>query len=337
MVADVPSSAAPYKDRSTALILVGILLLGLALLELLGLVFVILSTVMAASMPLPPGAVRPTPMPTSSLVLVSLLYGGTAVFFGWMGIGTIQARRWAGTLMLVVSWLWLAIGTFGTAFLVVVLPETFARVQAVTRRTAEPPGQGFVFGCVVFFSALFLIALPGLLVLFYRGPNVRATFAARDPELHWTERCPAPVLAIVLCYAATAVYSLCSVPLGYAFVFGRVVTGAAAVAAYLAFAAISAALVPGLYRLRPWAWWALLAFLVLGAASSFPLLFGNADLSEMYRQMGTPAQAQLFGGAFFSRPAVRVLMAILLAGYVGYLLWIRRYFTAPKPAPASAS
>ena len=41
------------------------------------------------------------------------LYLMLAVAFIWLGVGSIRARRWAWTLTVVLSWMWLIMGVAG--------------------------------------------------------------------------------------------------------------------------------------------------------------------------------------------------------------------------------
>ena len=55
-------------------------------------------------------------------------YLGLAVPFLWLGIGLIRARRWAWTLIVVFSWIWLIVGIPGfSMFLFAVAPAMEAR------------------------------------------------------------------------------------------------------------------------------------------------------------------------------------------------------------------
>jgi hypothetical protein len=115
-----------YKDRSTGLVLFGVLELGIALVCLLGFAFMLLSAGMTAA-----GAVAGAPaVNRGTIVSGSLFYLGVAAFFGTMGAGSLLARRWARTLMLIVSWLWLAVGIFAAVAVVFLLPGMFDRLAA---------------------------------------------------------------------------------------------------------------------------------------------------------------------------------------------------------------
>ena len=83
--------------------------------------------------------------------------------------------------------------------------------------------------------------LPGILVLFYRGPNVRATFEAKDSSVPWTDRVPAPVLALTLLLVFAGVGALLALSYGVLPLFGTLLTGVPAVLGILVSAALCAA------------------------------------------------------------------------------------------------
>src|SRR4029077_16883349 len=66
---------------------------------------------------LPPG------YPPPNLVPALLLYAGLAILFSWLGVGSIRARRWACALSAALGWIWLAAGTIGGVFLLVLIPS----------------------------------------------------------------------------------------------------------------------------------------------------------------------------------------------------------------------
>jgi hypothetical protein len=192
---------------------------------------------------MPPGY----PPPAASVAMGALFYLGIAVVFGWLGVGSILARRWARTLSLALGWIWLLSGLVGGLFSLVLLPRIFAAMP----QTGGPDMTGVAMGCAIAVIVPVLILLPLAFVLFYRGRNVRATFEARDPHPRWTDRCPFPVLVLAL-LAAFAVLPCAlnalhpAVPL-----FGRLLTGPPGAAAMLLFALLQVALAWGLYKLRP--------------------------------------------------------------------------------------
>ena len=148
------ASGAPegFKDRSSALIGVGVLVVGLGCVAAL---FAALVAVAALLGPAGGTPARPAQVLPGLLTCVIV-----AVSFVWLGIGSIKARRWARTLLLIASWLWLLSGVAGVALLAWVFPVAFSQ--------AQPGGDALSAGCagalavaVVALMALFFVVLPG--------------------------------------------------------------------------------------------------------------------------------------------------------------------------------
>src|SRR5580658_4634236 len=104
-----PTAAArPYRDRYAGLVCFGVLAVLLGLLALLGLMSVLLLVATNGTMSAgTPGVSGRALLPGASVYLVA------AVFFLWLGIGSILARRWARALMLIAAWFWLVAGLLG--------------------------------------------------------------------------------------------------------------------------------------------------------------------------------------------------------------------------------
>jgi MFS family permease len=329
-----PSAPAPvYKDRSTGLVLFGVLELGIALLCLLGFAFMLLSVGMTAA-----GAVPAAPgMNRGAILSGSSFYLAVAAFFGSVGVGSLLARRWARTLMLIVSWLWMAVGIFAAIAVVFILPGMFDRLAA-TGGLESAQAATFARGCTIVLVVILYILLPLAFLLFYRSPHVKATVEARDRKVRWTDRCPAPVLAASLLLGYAAIASLITIATYQAVpVFGQVLTGVTAVALMVVMAAACAVLAWGAYRLRPWAWWGMLGLWVFGAVSSAFFFLRDFDWRELYETMGmlTPEMEQMGIFDFWENPAMKGLVAATLLAGLGYLIWIRRYFATRAALPST--
>ncbi len=326
-----------YTDRSGALIAMAVLELGLATLCLVFLAFAIFAT--AAARSLPDGQT----MNVGSLLTGGLVYLVAAVFFCMLGIGTLRGRRWARTIGLVTSWMWLLIGILVMVAMVFLLPRMSAAMTAMTAvaGSGATPGTGLVImGCVGFFLFLAYLVLPLILLLFYRGTNVKATFEAKDPSLPWTDRVPPPVLALSLLFGGSAVGSLMGLAYRVFPFFGMLLTGAPAVLGFLVSGALCAVLALGLYRRRPAAWWGAVAFWLVGCVNGV-LIFvaGGAGIRRIYEAMGMSAtqlqQMEKMGiYDYYSSPSTLILFAVTWLGALGFMIWCRRFFTDAPGAPA---
>ncbi|MFY9821991.1 MAG: hypothetical protein WAM82_11460 [Thermoanaerobaculia bacterium] len=327
--------AAPvrYQDRSTGLILVGVLEIVLALVCLVMLAFMGIAAVSIQSLP----GGQAAAMNSRVMVANCAFYLAMAAFFFVMGVGTLRGRRWARTIMLVASWSWLISGVFGTLVMILILPRMTGAIAATSGKEAAAPGVGMaVMGCVAIVMVLLYIVVPGGLLLFYRGPNVKATFEAKDPSIPWTDRVPAPVLALTLLLGLGALCSFVGLGYGVFPIFGYVLTGLAAALGYLVLGAIAALLAWAVYRQLPAAWWGLLAWTVFGSVHSlFFFRHGGAGLRRMYEAMGAPAaqlgQMEAMGiYELWNRPVVIAVMVLGWLGWIAFLIWAKRFFTAPS-------
>jgi hypothetical protein len=329
--------AAPvrYQDRSTGLILVGIVEICLGLVCLTMLAFMGIAALSVSRLP----EAQAAGMNSRAMLAGGVFYLLIAAFFFTLGVGTLLGRRWARTIMLVVSWSWLIGGVFGMIVMFFILPRMTAAISATAGSSgaAADPGFGMVvMGCASIVVGLLYIVLPGILLLFYRGPNVKATFEVKDPNIPWTDRVPVPVLALTLLFGAGTVGALAGTIYAVLPAFGYVLTGLPAILVFLVLAALAALLAWAVYRMRPAAWWGVLAWSVLGGVNSlFFFKNGGAGLRRMYEAMGTPAvqleQLEKMGiYDLWSHPVVLALTALGWLGWLGFLIWVKRFFTVGK-------
>jgi hypothetical protein len=308
-----------YRDRSGGLVAFGILelLFGLACLGFVALLFLA-------------GPPPNSPSPRPNIVPAALTYLVLAVVFFFLGVGSIRVRRWARTLSLIVGWFWLLVGVVGGVFLIFFMPRLFA---ALPRAHAQPGARAAATGCLATVWGIFLVLLPIGFVLFYGSRNVRATCEARDPRPRWTDRCPAPVLALALMSAFAAVsFVVYSVHPTFP-IFGRLWTGAPGTLLFLLFALLEAAVAWGLYRLLPAAWWGRLGLWLLNGVSTAYTFHRGIDWGQLLRASGqpeSPATLQMLQSLFTGPYFLALLVGIGIA-FVGYLIWVRKYFV-PRPA-----
>ncbi|MFA6560839.1 MAG: hypothetical protein WCV00_02900 [Verrucomicrobiia bacterium] len=258
----------------------------------------------------------------SMLVPAALIYATLGVAFIWLGIGSILCRRWARALLLILSWSWLLVGVIAVGANAFLMPR-------ILETLPTGPGKTIVLITMLVTFTVIMVIVPGVMVLFYRGKNVKATCEARDPVTRWTDACPLPVLAASL-WLGFGALSMLSMPLGYKSVmpfFGTLLTGFPATLFFVIWAVGSVWLAWAFYRLKPAAWWIVVAAFVLISVSS-TITFARVDLMEMYRQMGYPQQQieQIQKYSFFSGRSMAVWMVCCMVPWLGYLLWIKKFF-----------
>jgi len=314
---------ATFKDRTVGLIVCG------SVQVLIGGLCALMAPLMLLVTLIPqPGG---TPASLQLMAPAVGFYGMVAVFFIWIGIGSILARRWARAVMLVCSWMWLIVGAMSMVNLLWMMPHMFDQM---------PPGQQMPWGMILVtqivtggFAGCTYILLPLAFVLFYRSEHVWATCRYRDPKERWTDGCPLPVLALVIMFAFGA-FSLVLMPFyNYAMPwFGVFLDGASGAIVLSGVALLEIYLVWGLYHRRVAAWWTAVLFVAVGSLSGF-LTMAQTDLMELYERMGFPAEQldMIKQTGMVEKMSSMWWVGIPFAvAFLGYLVYVKRYFGSPQ-------
>lgn len=316
-------TAEPFKDRSAWLILFGIvqILLGGLFASTVPVMLLLVARSHELGMPVD----LPTLIPNLSL------YALVAVLFVALGIGSIRARRWARSLTLMMSWIWLACGVFALILVVVLVPGLVDELAYEAELDAASVAMVKILSVAV--VGLFHVALPGTFVIVYGSRHVRATCERRDTRVRWTDRCPPRVLTLSVSHALLALVMLGEAAYNWLVpFFGLLLTGVPGAMLVAVVIAWSVYLAWGLYRLRMSAWWGAL-WLAVVMTASWAVTASRVSMSEIYEAMDLPEeQLDLLSqsGMMETGPTV-VVTLVLLAAYVVYLLYVRREF----PGPAS--
>ena len=207
-----PIGAAPpgYRDQTVWLIVFGIFQILIGCFCWLMAPMMLISA-MAPRPGMPPGAAPEARMMIPAVIFYILV----GIVFFLLGIGSIRCRRWARTLTVLLSWVWLITGVAGTIAFVFVAPKTLAAMQQAGK--IPPPMLTMMLIFMGGTLTCIYILLPAAFLLVYQRASARATCERRDPQIRWTDRCPMPVLAISILLALCVV----SMPLG---AFNRFVT-----------------------------------------------------------------------------------------------------------------
>ena len=319
---DQVAEPAPFKDRTAGLIVYGgvEIMLGGCCALLIPLV------VFSAMMPQPDGSAMELRMMLPAISIFAM----AAVFFVWIGIGSILARRWARAVMLVCSWIWLIFGGMGMIIAIWMLPNMFNNMPVPAGQQAPPP-QVWVVAQIItggFMGCIYII-LPLAFILFYRSRHVWATCRFRNPRVCWTDGCPLPVLALVILFAYGL---LCMVwmPL-YNFAvpcFGVFLDGAAGALVVLGVMLLQIYLVWGMYHRKVAAWWTAVLFMVVGSVSGI-LSMARTDMMELYQRMGMPAEQLDMIEQTVMVETINSLWWLgipVAVAFLGYLVYVKRYF-----------
>jgi hypothetical protein len=316
----------PYKDRSVGLTVFGILTILLGCLAGLFVLLMLFGQALSAR------TAAPAPANFQTLLPVASIYGILAVVLVWLGIGSVMARRWARALLLIFSWSWLIIGVLALVCMAFVMPKIMATLPT-TGTNGQPalPSAAMSVAMVVMFlfMGIYFVVLPAAWTVFYSSLHVKATCEARDPVRRWTDACPLPVLVISL-WAAVSVLSMLMMPVmvhGVMPFFGVFLAGIPGTLVCLAWAAIWAYAAWALYKLEQRGWWVIVIGTCVMVASSL-LTFARHDMMEMYKLIGYPeAQIeQMQTTGLMVGNSMAWLMLLGLLPFLGYLLYIRKYF-----------
>jgi hypothetical protein len=317
-----------YKDRYAGLVAFGIVQIVLGGFTALMIPLLLFSQhVMAQQQP---GSVY-----GPSLALVMAMYGTLALVLVCVGIGSIKARRWARALTLVGAWSLLIMGVFMFAGEAFMLPRLFA-AAAPSGNAMPQAAMVAVMVTTLLVMGVVFVALPAVFAWFYGSRHVKATCEARTPKTSWTDGCPLPLLALCLWMALGTVSFFIMALAGMAVlpVFGQLIAGPVATIVSLLLGAAWAWAAWAIYRRRLAAWWFIVGMMTVFGVSCV-ITFLRVDPLEIYRVMHYPEpqieQIRRFG--MMTGP----MMAWSTAGggvlWLGFLLWVRRYFKPVLPPP----
>jgi hypothetical protein len=237
-----------------------------------------------------------------------------------LGYGHLAVRRWARTLFLTLLWFWLVVGApLAVVFFFVLITAKELSLVAV------------LIVAVLLCLSYFLV--PGLLIRFYRGRNVRLTFENRDPRSYWTERVSIPILvlcALYLFYAITL-----HVPIffnGVFPLFGTLLSGLQGILCLDVSILALILLTWGTMRLRSWAWWGALIYFGLLTFSSILTLVTSSYAEILAVIDFPPREIEFLGGVPIQGTHVAVFIGVPLLLTVAAIVASKRCFGRENPA-----
>jgi len=257
-----------------------------------------------------------------------LFYALLAVWFIWMGIGSIKARRWARALLLVSSWIWLISGIGGLVVWLMFMPNMYGQM---IQDGQMPPRMGDIMKFVMTgFTTVFYVIIPGALVLFYGNKNVKATCESWDPQVRWTDKCPLPVLAISLIFGFWAGSMLFIGFYGWVIpFFGVILSGIAGAGVVLVITLLLGYVAWGTYRLSIKAWWGAVLLTITWAISTI-ITFSHVSVWDFYEKMNFPKPQLDMMRQHDMGSTIVLFFGIWTVGFLGYLIYTRKYFVSPS-------
>jgi hypothetical protein len=320
-----------FKDRSTTLLVVGIL-------------FIIAGALcgcMTLTIPLALVVPRPSNMPpqrVANIVVGLIVYAALCAALLTLGIGCVRKRRWVRPLIIVFAWIGLAGGVMGIVMWAFTLPNMANAMRAAVPpgTTAPPPAfyNAMVAVMTVFFLFIYLI-VPGVLLMLFRPADVQATLAHYDPTPRWTDGVPMPVLALCVLLAIGALWPLTCAVQGWFFAFGALLSGVVArVVALLVAAAFATAMLLA-FRRRPAGWWVAIALFILVPLAWITTLLRHG-LVEVYRASGmSDSELRAVGNMpLMSSAVMAASMGVVAIGTIAFTVAVRKYFTSHELPPA---
>jgi len=114
-----------------------------------------------------------------------VLYTLAAIVFFISAVGTHRARRWARTMILTFSWIWIS---FGLINMIATIILTISSSQT------EFSSLIYAIGFMILINVIHFALLPTMFILFYNDLSIKATFNARNRPRHRVHIHPIPIL-----------------------------------------------------------------------------------------------------------------------------------------------
>ena len=311
----MPPAVPDFKDRRAGLKVFGVLEILCGALAGLMTLFALFSVFMASRH-------VQNGMALWQVIATMIWFPVAAVALIWLGVGSLQARRWAHALSLVVSWSWLLFGVWGLSFYLFYMPSPL--------KAAPPQGQMMPEGTqmvamlfALVFGVFFLVVVPTIFVSFYQSRHVKVTCEVHDPVPRWTDACPLPVLMLSLWFGFGALLMLVALPaspkvelpvLGWTISGPVGWLGCMGVVVGLGYSAWA------MYRLRKSGWWTALGLVCIGATSVI-----LDDSVQLHSPPQPPSQTMGEHTPLPGHPMVFMSLGIVIP-LIGLLLFVRRCF-----------
>jgi hypothetical protein len=231
-----------------------------------------------------------------------------------LGIGHLLRRRWARTVLVVLLRGWLV---FGVPVSLVILFTLFA-----SKDTNIIVGVFAITAAVVSYPLL-----PWLVLRFYQSDDVRLTFEAKDPEPHWIEKIPIPVLTLagVLSFYVLMLHA----PLffnGLFPVFSAWLTGRTGIIVLDVFIWLLVLLTWGIWRRHLWAWWGAVIYFGLLTLSTLVTLFTTRFQDTLSLMNFPQTEYEIFQGMPVQNSWLAAIVGIPLLITLGVILFSRKSF-----------
>lgn len=264
----------------------------------------------------------------------------------WMGVATIQGRRWARKLLLATGWAWCGNVILQFVAFLGSLPTILSLNQSLLAASpgGSPPGAlgatafGMIVQVIINLITHAIAAAPGVaLIILFGLRNVRLSCDQLDPKPNWTDRVPIQVLPLWLTLLGVTSQVLFFVPLIPAAV--QLLPALHLNSDYLVAGGLCLAALPALAawliaKMHPGGWW----LVMVGSVAVVALLCAfhlTTDFAALFRKLISmiPARSdrnQIKPEMIDSIARVVrdywIAIAVTGAAFLGYIYWIKRFF-----------
>jgi hypothetical protein len=213
-----------------------------------------------------------------------------AALFIPVGVGHLALKRWARPVALGLFGFWLTLG----------LPLSLVLFAIGIASKDLSVVAAMLYGAALL--ACYFV-LPWLFLRFYRSRDCILTLESRDPNPHWLESLPLPLLVLAMLYVFYAVFLHIAILLNGIFpLLGRFVYGMPGAALVDSTIWALVLLAWGTLRRWRWAWWGAL------------LLIGGLAVSTIWTLWQT-TYAELLAGLEFPPDALDILVGVPAQGW----------------------
>lgn len=270
---------------------------------------------------MPSGQAATNPMfDKNMMVMFVVMFGAGAIFFIWMGIGSILTRRWARAILIVAS-------AYGLVFGFIASAMSFIAPIVSSHAEKSPVNTSLLWNLFMF---TVLVVLPTIFFLFYRSQSVKSTCEQRDTIVRWTDRLPLPILAILLLLAFTAMSQTLSIFNSKHIVlfFNRLITGSPAMIVAIVEVSIYVYLTIAVYKMKRYAWLATVTVTVLdfGVQSLSYFLVNETNFLSAMGYSAVQIQKMQSTTNAWNNSYIGLSWSFSLILWIGFLIYVRKYF-----------
>lgn len=309
-----------YKDRSPALAAIGILLLlvGIAA-ALLGPAEMYCFYLFSEDGPFHYEGFGFGSFMFGNIACQIMGYYSIAMLCIPLGYGHLHVRRWARTLSVTLLWFWLVVG----------MPLVIVFFFILVASKDLSPVAVLIAAVLL---ALSYLAIPGLLIRFYRSQNVRLTFETKDPKSYGIERLPMPMLVLCALYLFYAIVLHMPIFFNGMFpFFGVFLFDLQGILLLDVSIVLLVGLIWGTLKLRTWAWWGALIYFGLMAFSSILTFLKSSYLDILSGMRFPPTEMEALDGVPLQGFHLAMFFGIPLLATLGVIILSKRHLQTGNP------